>query len=79
MKMRAKPRLLDLFCKAGGTSMGYWLAGYDVVGVESRLEGHSKVMVGMINDEIKITPMRNVWSRKKNIDYELLRLSEVLS
>ena len=47
--------------------------------VESLLEGHSNVMVGMINDEIKITPMRNVWSRKKNIDYELLRLSEVLS
>ena len=47
--------------------------------VDSLLEGHSNVMVGMINDEIKITPMRNVWSRKKNIDYELLRLSEVLS
>ncbi|MBX2820074.1 MAG: 6-phosphofructokinase [Rhodothermaceae bacterium] len=47
--------------------------------VESLLEGHSNIMVGMINDEIKITPMRNVWSRKKNIDYELLRLSEVLS
>ena len=47
--------------------------------VESLLEGHSNVMVGMINDEVKITPMRNVWSRKKNIDYELLRLSEVLS
>ena len=46
--------------------------------VEALIEGHSNVMVGMINNEIKITPMRNVWSRKKNIDYELLRLSEVL-
>ena len=47
--------------------------------VEFLMEGHSNVMVGMINNEIKITPMRNVWSRKKNIDYELLRLTEVLS
>ena len=47
--------------------------------VETLLEGHTNVMVGMINNEVKITPMRNVWSRKKNIDYELLRLSEVLS
>ncbi len=46
--------------------------------VEALLEGHSNVMVGIINNEIKITPMRNVWSRKKNIDYELLRLTEVL-
>jgi DNA (cytosine-5)-methyltransferase 1 len=29
-----KPRLLDLFCKAGGAGMGYRLAGFDVVGVD---------------------------------------------
>jgi len=29
-----KPRLLDLFCGAGGASMGYALAGFDVVGVD---------------------------------------------
>ena len=29
-----KPRLLDLFCKAGGASMGYHLAGFEVVGVD---------------------------------------------
>ena len=46
--------------------------------VEALLEGHANVMVGMINNEIKLTPMRNVWSRKKNIDYELLRLAEIL-
>jgi DNA (cytosine-5)-methyltransferase 1 len=28
------PRLLDLFCKAGGASMGYHRAGFDVVGVD---------------------------------------------
>ena len=29
-----KPRLLDLFCGAGGASMGYHRAGFDVVGVD---------------------------------------------
>ena len=27
-------RLLDLFCCAGGASMGYYLAGFEVVGVD---------------------------------------------
>lgn len=30
----ARPRLLDLFCGAGGASMGYYLAGFDVVGID---------------------------------------------
>lgn len=29
-----KPRLLDLFCKAGGCTKGYQLAGFHVVGVD---------------------------------------------
>jgi DNA (cytosine-5)-methyltransferase 1 len=29
-----KPRLLDLFCGAGGASMGYHRAGFDVTGVD---------------------------------------------
>lgn len=29
-----RPRLLDLFCGAGGTAMGYHLAGFDVVGCD---------------------------------------------
>jgi DNA (cytosine-5)-methyltransferase 1 len=29
-----KPRLLDLFCKAGGAAAGYARAGFDVVGVD---------------------------------------------
>lgn len=29
-----KPRLLDLFCGAGGCSMGYHRAGFEVVGVD---------------------------------------------
>lgn len=33
-----KPRLLDLFCGAGGAAMGYWRAGFRVEGVD--LEPH---------------------------------------
>lgn len=32
--VRVRPRLLDLFCGGGGLSMGYWLAGFEVVGVD---------------------------------------------
>jgi DNA (cytosine-5)-methyltransferase 1 len=34
--LRARPRLLDLFCGAGGASVGYHRAGFDVVGVDNR-------------------------------------------
>ena len=29
-----RPKLLDLFCCAGGAAIGYWRAGFDVVGVD---------------------------------------------
>lgn len=32
----SKPRLLDLFCGAGGAGMGYHRAGFEVVGVDNR-------------------------------------------
>lgn len=32
--MNKRPRVLDLFCCAGGAGMGYWRAGFDVVGVD---------------------------------------------
>lgn len=47
--------------------------------VDALIEGHTNVMVGTVNNEIKLTPMRNVWSRKKTINYELLRLTQMLS
>lgn len=47
--------------------------------VEALLDGHSEVMVGLVNSEVKLTPLRNVWGRKKSIDYDLLKLTQILS
>jgi len=47
--------------------------------VKALIDGHSKVMVGVINGEIKMTPLKNAWSKKKDINYQLLELAKILS
>lgn len=46
--------------------------------VQALLDGHTSVMVGVVNNKTKLTPMRNTWSKKKSINYELLELTKVL-
>ena len=38
--MKDSPRLLDLFCGAGGAAMGYHRAGFEVVGVDIKPQKH---------------------------------------
>lgn len=41
-------------------------------------EGHSQVMVGVVNNALKITPMHVAISKKKQIDHTLVDLAKVL-
>ncbi|MFT4604877.1 MAG: 6-phosphofructokinase 1 [Rhodothermales bacterium] len=46
--------------------------------VDAFMEGHYNVMVGILDGDVRMTPSRNVWGRKKSINYELLKLIELL-
>ncbi len=47
--------------------------------VQALLDGHHCVMIGVVKNEIKLTPLKNAWSKKKSINFELLELAKVLN
>lgn len=46
--------------------------------VQALIDGHSKVMVGVVDNKIKISSLRNAWTKKKPINYEILELANIL-
>lgn len=42
------------------------------------VEGHTDVMVGIVNNTVKITPLRVAVSKKKDLDYSLIELAKLL-
>src|SRR6056297_2577066 len=41
-------------------------------------DGHTKVMVGIVNNSIKLTPLKMTFGKKKDINFELVELSKIL-
>lgn len=46
--------------------------------VKVLIEGHADVMVGLVNNAVKITPLRMAVSKKKDLDYSLVNLAKIL-
>ena len=47
--------------------------------VEMLMEGRSGYMVGIINNEIKATPLEEVFQQEKSTDLEFHRLAHILA
>lgn len=52
---------------------------FGVKAVESLLEGKSNVMVGILKDQLHLTPFKETIKGKTKIDLELLRVSDIMS
>ncbi|MCB0445201.1 MAG: 6-phosphofructokinase, partial [Gelidibacter sp.] len=50
-----------------------------VKAVESLLEGKTNYMVGLINDEMALTPLEQAVKGKSKINLELLRVSDIMT
>lgn len=46
--------------------------------VKAIVEGHSSVMVGIVNKRTQLTPLKSAVAKKKDINHDLLELSKIL-
>jgi len=49
-----------------------------VAAVNALLDGHVSVMVGIVNNNIKLTPLKSGWGKKKSIQMEMIDLIKIL-
>jgi 6-phosphofructokinase 1 len=49
-----------------------------VAAVKTLMEGHTGVMVGIVNNSLKITPLKVAVTKKKDLDYSLIELARLL-
>ena len=88
--LRADAKFVDIdlrVCILGHTQRGGSPSARDrvlasrlgVAAVEALLDGHANVMVGLVDNQIRLTPSRNVYTRKKSINFELLGLTTLLN
>jgi len=50
-----------------------------VAAVEALLNGHTNILVGVVDGKVKLTPIAEVWSRRKEINQGELELARVVS
>ena len=46
--------------------------------IKTLMEGHNDIMVGIVNNSLKITPLKVAVARKKDLDYSLIELARLL-
>lgn len=46
--------------------------------IKTLMEGHTNIMVGIVNGSIKITPIKIAVDRKKELDRSLIELAKLL-
>ena len=58
----SRPRLLDLFCAAGGCSVGYERAGFDVIGIDVGGTGTLTVSAGGTSKVIRVSGAPDIYT-----------------